>query len=121
MSCNTSRLSGISLDLIEDALLDPELDRAVDSLGSRQRRLILLLLRDGTVKTESDVIMRGRSDSEDVEFELRHNHLPKLEEAGYIEWDREAGEISEGPRFEEIKPILELIENHADELPPGWP
>jgi len=38
-----------------------------------------------------------------------------------VEWDRETGTISRGPRFDEIEPVLELIENHPEELPPDWP
>lgn len=53
--------------------------------------------------------------------ELYHRHLPKLDEAGYIEWDRERDVIRRGPRFAEIAPLVSLMENHADELPEGWP
>lgn len=98
----------------------PGIDRALDSLCSRHRHLILLLLKRGAVETEADVMVRGRSNKEQIETDLTRNHLPKLEEAGYIEWDRDTGEISKGPRFDEIKPLLELIENHADELPDDW-
>ncbi|WP_449405170.1 hypothetical protein [Haloarcula amylovorans] len=44
-----------------------------------------------------------------------------MAEAGYIEWHRETGEVSKGPRYDEIEPLLDLIENHVDELPPNWP
>lgn len=92
-----------------------------DLLRKRHRRLILLLVKDGVVETEADVIFRGGADSEIAEIELKHTHLPKLADAGYIEWDRETGRISKGPNFDEIEPLLELLENHADELPPDWP
>jgi hypothetical protein len=83
--------------------------------------LILLLLKRGEAETEADVRIRGEDDREAVEVALRHNHLPRLDESGYIDWDRDSGKLSKGPRFDEIEPILELIENHADELPPDWP
>jgi hypothetical protein len=51
---------------------------------------------------------------------MRHTHLPKLEESGFIEWDQERNIVRKGPQFEEIQPLLELMENHADELPDGW-
>ena len=102
------------------ALLRPGMDRVLDSLRDRRRRLILLMMNDGTVRREADVMVRG-SDPETIETELRRSHLPALDEAGYIEWDPDTGEISKGPRFDEIVPLLDLIENHADELPPGWP
>lgn len=97
------------------------LDSILYLLSNRHRRLILFALRPGENKTESDLLFRGPDETEEIEMDLVHNHLPKLEEAGYIEWDREAGEVSKGPRYEEIEPLLDLIESHADELPPDWP
>ncbi|MEF8806659.1 DUF7344 domain-containing protein [Natronomonas sp.] len=108
-------------DVSESLLLRPGMDRILDILRKRNRRLILLLLKEGTVETHTDLMIRGENKTKEVGIALRHTHLPKLEDTGYIEWDRETGEISKGPRFEEIVPLLELIETHADELPPGWP
>ncbi|PSP40774.1 hypothetical protein BRC63_05275 [Halobacteriales archaeon QH_10_70_21] len=96
------------------------MDRVMDILANRHRRLMVLSLKRGGVETETDLMFRS-SGREEAEMALRHTHLPKLEEAGYIEWNRETGEVSKGSRFDEIEPILELIENHSDELPPGWP
>ncbi len=45
--------------------------------------------------------------------------LPMLAEAGFIDWDRESGEIRRGPNFEGLRPLLELIVVHQDELPDG--
>ena len=101
-------------------LSSPGMDRLLDALSSQRRRLILFTLERGYTANESDLVFRGPGDQDDVEEELLHHHLPKLEEAGYIEWDRETGEISKGPRYDEIEPLLTLIEDHADELPPGW-
>ncbi|MEF8809109.1 DUF7344 domain-containing protein [Natronomonas sp.] len=105
----------------ESVLRRPGVGQMFDLLRKRHRRLILLLVNDGAIETEADVIFRGGADSEIAEIELKHNHLPKLADAGYIEWDRETGRISKGPNFDEIEPLLELLENHADELPPDWP
>ena len=46
--------------------------------------------------------------------------LPLLDDAGVIEWDREADEIRKGPRFAEIRPLLELLDDHREELPSDW-
>lgn len=56
-------------------------------------------LVDGAVETVADLRVRGGSD--EIADELRQRHLPALEEAGYIEWDRESGTIAPGPNFEE--------------------
>jgi len=52
---------------------------------------------------------------------LYHVHLPKLAEAGYIEWDADTHTIRRGPNFDEIVPLLRLMAEHEDELPAGWP
>lgn len=66
------------------------------------------------------------SDSQDITgtdkpaIRLYHIHLPKLAAAGFIEWDREANKVEKGPQFEEIRPLLELMEEHRETLPDGW-
>jgi hypothetical protein len=51
---------------------------------------------------------------------LQHNHLPKLADAGFIDWDRERQRVMRGPRFDEIAPLLDLLHAHRDELPADW-
>ena len=90
------------------------------ALGNPHLRDILLELHDGRLNNFNSALMRS-SQAEEIKRELEDQHLPMLEEAGFIEWHPETGEISEGPNFEQIRPILELIRNHPEELPPGWP
>jgi hypothetical protein len=104
---------------IADALARPDIGRSVGLLRSRHRRQILLELSAGRTCSETDVTMR--SDGPDVPSDLKQTHLPMLEAEGIIEWDRETGEISKGPNFEEIEPLLRLMREHADDLPPDWP
>ncbi|WP_254544885.1 transcriptional regulator [Halomarina pelagica] len=47
-------------------------------------------------------------------------HLPKLADYGFIEWDRNTHEVMKGPKFDEIRPLLELLEAHEDKLPADW-
>lgn len=56
-----------------------------------------------------------------MKVQLFHSHLPQLNEVGYIEWDPVTETIRRGPNFESIAPLLELMVEHQDELPPGWP
>lgn len=93
-------------------------DEMLDCLADRKRRVALVLLNRGAVDSEADLIYRGK---EETKATLVHTHLPKLAEAGYIEWDRESGTIEKGPQFDEIEPLLDLIEENADELPHDWP
>lgn len=36
---------------------------------------------------------------------FHHKHLPQLEEAGFIEWNRDTCEVEMGPDFGEIRPL----------------
>lgn len=93
-------------------LISPEMDRLLGVLSKRPRRVILEMVREGRVEHESDVMARGESDAN---VTLVHLHLPKLQDEGLIEWDRDTGDISRGPHFGEIEPFLEFIETHEEE------
>lgn len=95
-------------------------DRMLEALANRQRRTILVMLQRGETVSESGLHVRDASAAERVASSVRQRHLPKLADAGFIEWDRESGDVAKGPRYGEIEPVLELMETHADELPPGW-
>jgi hypothetical protein len=104
-------------------------DRAVEALGHQYRRRLLVALLEHNPQDDDDTqdaeralrdVAGGEEDSPLIESELVHNHLPKLEELGYIRWDREAGEIAKGPDWAEIEPLLELLRDHEDDLPDGW-
>ena len=51
---------------------------------------------------------------------VRHVHLPKLADHGFVEWDRDAHVVARGPRFDEIRPLLELLDGRRDDLPTPW-
>lgn len=51
---------------------------------------------------------------------MTHNHLPKLDDMGIVEWDRETEKLSKGPAWDEIEPLLRWMEHNRDELPDGW-
>jgi hypothetical protein len=90
--------------------------------ASRRRLLVCLLEhnpQDDSVKVPEDV-HTDETDLSALQTEFVHRHLPKLEAMGYIRWDPDRHEVVKGPAFDEVRPLLELIENHADELPDGW-
>lgn len=64
-------------------------------------------VRDGEPKSEMN----------NVHIALVQNHLPKLEDAGFIQWDRDRDVVTRGPQFDEIGPLVQLLLDHADELP----
>lgn len=109
-------------ELSTHVLLRPGVGRVLEALGKSQRRRILIELRNGHGVREDDLVMRGgKSDSKRSEIALKHTDLPKLADMEYIEWNPDTGELSKGPRFGEIEPLLALIERHGDDLPQDWP
>ncbi len=93
----------------------------VDSLANVQRRKLLVALMDHNPQDDTPVAVVG-SDEDAVGqlIEMQHIHLPKLAEYGFIDWDKESHEVAKGPKFDEIRPLLELLDDHAEELPPDW-
>ena len=78
-------------------------------------------LAAGISDGESPPGERGRDAVDRIATEMHHTHLPRLAEAGYVEWDREDDVLRRGPRFDEVAPLIELLVVHEDELPAGWP
>jgi DNA-binding transcriptional ArsR family regulator len=54
---------------------------------------------------------------EGLELALVHNHLPKLEDRGLVEWDPHERSVSRGPDFEEAEPALRTLAENADAFP----
>ena len=98
-------------------------DDMVDALANIQRRKLLISLLEHNPQDDSPIVIAD-SDSEATAVErlvtMQHTHLPKLVDYGFIEWDEETHEVRKGPKFDEIRPLLELLDDHEDELPPDW-
>lgn len=104
------------------------LDRAFDALCDPYRRRVLLAVSDieghdadEFTTTAFAAAGMGEEDPDVLQARLFHSHLPRLAEQGYVEWDRERGEIGRGPAFDEVEPLLRLLVDHADELPAEFP
>lgn len=96
-------------------------DEIFDALADRYRRQLLVELLDRNPTSERRSGGRSeRSRPDETAIRSRHVHLPKLEEQGYISWNRERGLVMKGPRFDEIEPVLELLHEHRAELPENW-
>lgn len=96
-------------------------DEVLAVLANVQRRKLLVALLEHNPQNDSPVKVVG-DDTEAVErlVAMNHVHLPKLEEHGFVRWDQSSHEVVKGPNFEEIRPLLELLVAHEDELPEGW-
>lgn len=47
---------------------------------------------------------------------LYHILLPILEATGFIDWQEEAGEVTKGPAFEDLEPLLRFLPDSRDGL-----
>jgi len=100
------------------------LNRLFGVLSSPRRRRILRTLAESNPRQTGEFTPdEFGADGEEVarfQVELYHVHLPKLADAGYVDWDRSAGTVRRGPKYEEIRPTLDLLLDHEEELPGSW-
>lgn len=95
----------------------------IEALGHiERRRLLLSLLHDADAgdRTVAFDQLGGDTADESLRLSLRHNHLPKLEESGFITVDSRKDVVTAGPHFDQIRPLLELLDDNQSELPDGW-
>ncbi|MFC7133944.1 MULTISPECIES: DUF7344 domain-containing protein [Salinibaculum] len=95
------------------------------ALANPYRRQLLVALLEHNPQRDDDVdpldhVTAAEADAEQFRATLTHVHLPKLAELGYIDWDRETGNINRGPNWDAAASLLQLIRDHRDELPDGW-
>lgn len=107
---------------------DDSLNESLEMLSHGVRRRLLMAVAaknpwDDEDITSESIADEHEDDDDTLELltqQLYHIHLPKLDDAGFIDWDRDNGRITRGPRFGEIKPLLRLMHDHQDELPDDW-
>ena len=90
------------------------LDELFELLSHEYRRYVLWALADPDGRTDEPIrttLFAGDDEPDILRIELRHNHLPKLDDAGLVDWDPKAETLERGPRFEEIEPFLELLDD----------
>jgi hypothetical protein len=88
-----------------DALVDPERRRVLRELGDCSPEAALDVLSDG-----------GRTDDHDARVAMSHVHLPKLAGEGFVDWDRGADTVTRGANFDEIEPLLDLLDVRRERL-----
>ena len=104
---------------------DASLSELFEILSHEHRRHILWVLAhpdacaDATIRTARFTEFDGEPDV--LQLALSHNHFPKLDDHGLVDWDPEAETLTRGPRFGEIEPFLTLMNDNRDEFPQNWP
>ena len=113
----------MSPDQTEESTVD--WDAMLNALGdTHRRRLLMGLLDHNPQKDELHVpesVHEGEIALNRLQTEFVHKHLPLLEDEGLIRWDRHAHQVMKGPKFDEIRPFLEVVRDSKEELPRGWP
>ncbi|MFB6130136.1 MAG: transcriptional regulator [Salinigranum sp.] len=102
----------------QSPIVGGDLDAAFTALAEElRRRLLVSLLDRDRCRLASFVEDVGASDSdaEDLRTVMYHVHLPKLEQHGYVRWDRDRGRIERGPAFGEVRPLLKWVRDSRRE------
>ncbi|MBB6644968.1 ArsR family transcriptional regulator [Halobellus ruber] len=95
------------------------LDEMMDALAAERRRELLMSLLERQPEDDPTIVVADADPDVDV-LAMQHAHLPKLAAYGFIDWNRETDEVTAGPKFDDIQPLLELLTDHEDELPADW-
>lgn len=100
------------------------LDDSLEVIAHEARRTLLMHLREREpidVRAVENDLIGDDYDRHDVRTRLHHVHLPKLEGAGVVVWDRDPGEIHRGWAFPEVEPLLAVLDEHSERIPGSWP
>lgn len=91
-------------------------------LSNPLRRRVLTRINEPGDRAEVtlEAFAEPSEDRARIRSTLHHLHLPKLEQHGFVDWDRETGTITRGPNYDEIQPVVSLLETNREELPGAW-
>ncbi|WP_137290945.1 DUF7344 domain-containing protein [Natronorubrum halophilum] len=90
-------------------------EEAFGALSNATRRWVLKVLHERNSPIDLNALPDEPSiykePPESFEIALHHIHLPKLDDAGFVDWDHEQGMVAKGPQFDEARLLLDLIED----------
>ncbi|MFC7140425.1 hypothetical protein ACFQMA_11365 [Halosimplex aquaticum] len=102
-------------------------------LANDVRRRLLLRLREREPVQVPDAVLERDPDSAESDpvsdgcggpdhqrltaVRLHHVHLPKLADAGVVEWHRDRDVVTRGARFGDVEPTLAVLAENAPRLP----
>jgi len=92
------------------------LDTQLEVVASGQRRELLCSLLERSPQDDGTGRVPTRGEEKRRLTEMVHCHLPKLASTALVTWDRDTGRVSRGPKFDDIRPLLALLEAHTNEL-----
>ncbi|MHB9288576.1 hypothetical protein ACKVMT_16215 [Halobacteriales archaeon Cl-PHB] len=87
-------------------------DEIFEAVAHPHRRRVLGALYDtddDRPLTVEDDIVDGHADPDLTYIQLNHSHLPKLADYGFVDWSPAHEEVTRGPAFERLVPLLEFL------------
>ncbi|MFC4542804.1 hypothetical protein ACFO5R_12815 [Halosolutus amylolyticus] len=98
-------------------------DAVLDLCRNRQRRIVLAVLTDQqrplTLRDLVEVVIKHNhhlsatavsgDELSQVRLSLHHEHIPTLEAASVIDYDRDRGLVEPTERFDELQPSLSAV------------
>lgn len=96
-------------------------DQAMQCLADEERRQVVRSLReveydDWRTLPEAAVSPNLQQDLDELEVRLRHKHLPRLAQRGYVRWGDDPLQVRQGPRFREVGSLMGLVGSHTDSV-----
>lgn len=114
---NEPPIRGTQIDALEArSVSSEEIDSMMDALSNRVRRIILVTLVGDTPEVSIAALER-QIHHENARIRLYHKHLPRLANAGWINWDDDSGTISKGPKFSTVEPLVQLLKEYNTDFP----
>lgn len=90
------------------------LDARLEAICHPVRRELLYELRGASQEGKRAVcldVFYGDSEDDARKLALRHRHLPKLAEHGFVAVGSEGDRVEPGPRFDDLHPLLDHLES----------
>ncbi|WP_449289510.1 DUF7344 domain-containing protein [Natronococcus jeotgali] len=87
-------------------------DKVSETLSNTTRCQVLETLNDRNRPVQVAALTEPDNAEEQLRVQkiaLVHNHLPKLHDLDFVEWDRKQGIIKKGSQFDEIQPYLDNV------------
>ncbi|RQG92289.1 ArsR family transcriptional regulator [Natrarchaeobius chitinivorans] len=99
----------------DDVCMCANQDELYDAISNETRRNLLFSLLNEAPQTDLPNNLDTPPGNLD-RIEYRHKHLPKLDDYGFINWNRELDRVERGPRFGDVRPVLEALYKHHAEF-----
>ena len=88
-------------------------DSDIGALTKPERRMVLGKLPDGPAEVSIESLARDIP-GQNARTRFHHQHLPKLADEAYVQWDPRSQTVSTGPHFVALEPLSWLLVRCAE-------